>query len=108
MKNRRRKRPSAEEGDDTKDIRLIARDEDTEGDPRERFGVVKFRIPFMEMSNALWRYSKPSVNFYGQKYGEHSYLLTIPRSGLEPGYYGIFRVNSLADNRIRMITFKVK
>ena len=113
------KTPAGKSGD-VKDIRLLARDEDNEGDPRERFCIVRFSNFFWEILGAEWRHFTPAqfgseefkksghINFSGQKYGERSYLLTIPMSDLKTGCYGIFRVNSVVGDHIFLGAFSVK
>lgn len=48
------------------------------------------------------------VQFTGHKYGEQSYLLTIPSSELEKGEYGIFFMNIITATSIPIGTFSVK
>lgn len=48
------------------------------------------------------------VQFAGHKYGQQSYLLTIPASELEKGEYGIFYMSIITATAIPVATFGVK
>ena len=48
------------------------------------------------------------VQFEGHKYGNQSYLLTIPASELEKGEYGIFYMSIITATTIPVGTFSVK
>ncbi len=83
------------------DIKLLIKGENNEIDPMDCYRIVKFqtskkerRIQWMEFQPALIGSEETKkagyVQFSGHKYGEKSYLLTIPVSELEKGEYGIF------------------
>ena len=48
------------------------------------------------------------VSFTGHKYGEQSYLLTIPTSEMTSGEYGIFYMSIITATAIPVGTFNVK
>ena len=48
------------------------------------------------------------VPFEARKYGESSYLITIPASELEKGEYGIFYLSIVTASTIPVGTFGVK
>lgn len=85
-------------------LRFIVRGESNETDPMDCYRIVRFtsskkerRIQWMEFEPDLLgtedTAKKGYVNFSAQKYGEKSYLITIPASELEAGEYGIISLN---------------
>ena len=48
------------------------------------------------------------ITFTGHKYGEKSYLLTIPAAEMEKGEYGIFYMSIISAAAIPVGTFSVK
>ena len=104
---------------DGKDARLLIKGENNEQDPMELYRIVRFkaskkdrRIQWMEFQPALigTKETKKAgyVGFTGHKYGEQSYLLTIPASELEKGEYGIFYMSIISATAIPVGTFSVK
>ena len=100
------------------DVRLLIKGENNESDPMELYRIVRFksskkdrRIQWMEFQPALIGSDKAKkagyVNFSGHKYGEQSYLLTIPASELEAGEYGIFYMSIISATAIPVGTFSV-
>lgn len=101
------------------DVRLMIKGENNETDPMDCYRIVRFntskkerRIQWMEFQPALLG-SKDAekagyVAFTGHKYGEQSYLLTIPASELEKGEYGIFYMSIITASAIPVGTFSVK
>ncbi len=101
------------------DIRLLIKGESNETDPMDCYRIVRFtsskkdrRIQWMEFQPALLGSAETTeagyINFTGNKYGEQSYLLTIPASELEEGEYGIFFMNIITAMAIPVGTFSVK
>lgn len=101
------------------DIRLLIKAESNENDPMEIYRVVRFekskkerRIQWMEIQPSLLGSSDAVkagfVNFTGHKYGNQSYLLTIPASEMEPGEYGVFFMSIATATTIPVGTFSVK
>lgn len=101
------------------DIRLLIRGENNETDPMDSYRIVRFisskkerRIQWIEFQPALLGSSEATeagyVNFTGHKYGEQSYLLTIPAAEVEEGEYGIFFMNIITAMAIPVGTFSVK
>lgn len=92
---------SAYQMESGQDARLLIKGEYNETDPMDCYRIVRFnaskkerRIQWMEFESALIGSDETKkagyVQFTGHKYGEQSYLLTIPSSELEKGEYGIF------------------
>ena len=101
------------------DIRLLIRGENNEADPMEMYRIVRFqkskkdrRIQWMQFEPALLGSEKAQkagyVAFEGHKYGEQSYLLTIPASEVKSGEYGIFYMSIISASVIPVGTFSVK
>lgn len=103
---------------DGNDIRLLIKGESNETDPMDCYRIVRFstskkerRIQWMEFEPALIGTEETAkagyIGFTGHKYGEQSYLLTIPASELEEGEYGIFFMNIITAMAIPVGTFQV-
>lgn len=99
-------------------LRLIVRVESNELDPMDCYRIVRFnnskkerRIQWMEFEPDLLgtedTAKKGYVNFSAQKYGEKSYLITIPASELGSGEYGIVSLNNATPNMIPVGTFSI-
>ncbi len=102
-----------------KDVRLIIKAENNERDPMELYRIVRFntskkerRIQWIEFESSLigTKETKKAgfVSFTGHKYGQQSYLLTIPGSEMEKGEYGVFFMNIITATTIPVGTFSVK
>ena len=101
------------------DIRLLIKGENNDTDPMEMYRIVRFqkskkdrRIQWTQFEPALLGSEKAQkagyVAFEGHKYGEQSYLLTIPASELKSGEYGIFYMSIITATAIPVGTFSVK
>lgn len=101
------------------DIRLLIKAENNEEDPAGIYRIVRFntskkerRIQWMEFDSSLLGSDKASdsgfLMFTGHKYGEQSYLLTIPADKIEKGEYGIFYLSIITATTIPVGTFSVK
>lgn len=101
------------------DIRLLIKGENNEADPMEMYRIVRFqkskkdrRIQWTQFEPALLGSEKAQkagyVAFEGHKYGEQSYLLTIPASEVKSGEYGIFYMSINSASVIPVGTFSVK
>ena len=101
------------------DIRLLIKGENNEADPMEMYRIVRFvkskkdrRIQWMQFEPALLGSEKAQkagyVTFEGHKYGEQSYLLTIPASEVKSGEYCIFYMSIISASVIPVGTFSVK
>lgn len=101
------------------DIRLLIKGENNEADPMEMYRIVRFqkskkdrRIQWTQFEPALLGSEKAQkagyVAFEGHKYGEQSYLLTIPASEVKSGEYGIFYMSIITATAIPVGTFSVK
>ena len=104
---------------DGKDARLLIKGETNDQDPMELYRIVRFkaskkdrRIQWMEFQPALIGSKETTkagyLSFTGHKYGEQSYLLTIPAEELEKGEYGIFYMSIISATAIPVGTFSVK
>ena len=104
--------------DNGQDVYLLVKSESNEADPMDFYRIVRFniskkerRIQWVEYQASVIGSSEAKkagfVRFSGHKYGEQSYLLSIPASEIEKGEYGIFYVNAAASNSISVATFSV-
>ena len=100
-------------------VRLLTKGEKNETDPMDIYRIVRFnaskkerRIQWIEFESALIGSEETKkagyVQFTAQKYGEKSYLLTIPASELEKGEYGIFYTSIITATTIPVGTFSIK
>ena len=101
------------------DVRLIIKGENNETDPMDCYRIVRFnaskkerRIQWMEFESSLIGSTETKnagyVSFSGHKYGQQSYLLTIPTAEMEEGEYGIFYMSIVTATSIPVGTFSVK
>jgi len=104
---------------DGQNVRLLIKGENNEYDPMDVYRIVRFkegkkerRIQWVEFESALIGSEETKkagyVQFAGQKYGEKSYLLTIPASELAKGEYGVFYMSIVTATSIPVGTFSVK
>ena len=101
------------------DVRLLIKGEKNDTDPMDTYRIVKFktskkerRIQWIEFESSLIGTKETKnagyVPFEGHKYGEQSYILTIPASELEKGEYGIFFMNIITATSIPVGTFSIQ
>lgn len=101
------------------DVRLLIKGENNETDPMDCYRIVRFntskkerRIQWMEFGASLLGTDDTKkagyVRFSGHKYGQQSYLLTIPASELEKGEYGVFFMSIISATAIPVGTFSVR
>ena len=104
---------------DGNNVRLLIKGENNEMDPMDSYRIVRFkeskkerRIQWIEFESALIGSDETKkagyVQFEGHKYGEQSYLITIPTSELKTGEYGIFFMSIITATSIPVGTFSVK
>ena len=104
---------------DGTDLRLLIKGESNEYDPMNIYRVVRFkskkkerRIQWIEFDSSLIGTDETKaagfVPFEGHKYGNQSYLLTIPSSELEEGEYGVFYMSIITSIAIPVGTFSVQ
>ena len=104
---------------DGNNVRLLIKGESNETDPLDCYRIVRFkeskkerRIQWIEFEPALIGSDETKkagyVQFEGHKYGNQSYLLTIPASEMEKGEYGIFYMSIITATTIPVGTFSVK
>ena len=100
-------------------VRLLIKGENNETDPLDCYRIVRFkdskkerRIQWIEFESALIGSDETKkagyVQFEGHKYGNQSYLLSIPASEMEKGEYGIFYMSIITATTIPVGTFSVK
>lgn len=97
---------------------VVVRAENNAKDPQDLYRIVRFtkskkdrRIQWMKFRPGMItaETSKEGyIPFAGEKYGEYSYLLTIPASELKKGEYGIFFMSLNTSEGIPVATFSVK
>lgn len=101
------------------DVRLLIKGEKNDTDPMDTYRIVRFnaskkerRIQWIEFESSLIGTKETKnagyVTFEGHKYGEQSYILTIPSSEMEKGEYGIFFMSIVTATSIPVGTFSVK
>lgn len=100
---------------DGKNIRLLIKAEKNDYDPMGIYRIVRFkaskkdrRIQWLTLHAVLGSsdaQKKGYLSFSGHKYGNQSYLLTIPASELEPGEYGIISIAVASAQEIPFGTF---
>lgn len=101
------------------DVRLLIKGENNETDPLDTYRIVHFiaskkerRIQWMEFESSLLGSDDTKkagyVSFSGHKYGQQSYLLTIPAAELVKGEYGVFYMSIISATAIPVGTFSVK
>ena len=104
---------------DGSNVRLLIKGESNETDPMDCYRIVRFkeskkerRIQWIEFEPALIGSDETKkagyVQFEGHKYGNQSYLLTIPADEMEKGEYGIFYMSIITATTIPVGTFCVK
>lgn len=100
-------------------IRILVKADNNEYDPTELFRIVRFsgnkkerRIQWFNFQPAFLGNEETEkqgyVAFSGHKYGERSYILTIPKSELESGEYGIFYMSVATATEVPVGTFGIK
>lgn len=104
---------------DGNNVRLLIKGDNNETDPMDSYRIVRFkeskkerRIQWIEFESALIGSDETKkagyVQFKGHKYGNQSYLLTIPASELEKGEYGIFYMSIITATTIPVGTFSIR
>ncbi len=100
------------------DLRFIIRAEDNNTNPVDIYRIVRLntskkerRVQWFEYSSTLLGSSEAEkngyVSFKGKRFGESSYLISIPASQLKPGQYAIFLTNVESALAIPVATFGV-
>ena len=101
------------------DVRLLIKGENNDAAPMDNYRIVRFkdskkerRIQWIEFESSLIGSDETKkagyVQFEGHKYGNQSYLLTIPANEMEKGEYGIFFMSIITATAIPVGTFSVK
>ncbi len=104
---------------DGQNIRLLIKGENNDRDPMDNYRIVRFnskkkerRIQWLEFESSLIGSEETQkagyVQFEAHKYGESSYLLTIPSTEVEKGEYGIFFLSIVTATTIPVGTFSVR
>lgn len=102
---------------DNQDIRVLIKAENNEYDPHGLYRLVRFsttkkerRIQWLQIDAGVIdedAKKKGYIPFYAEKYGQQSYLLTIPSSEIEKGEYGIIFMGADSTQYISVATFSV-
>ena len=103
---------------DGNDMRFVIRVESNEYDPMDCYRIVRFkaskkerRIQWLEFEADLLGTEDAQdagyVGFTAHKYGEQSYLLTIPAEELTPGEYGIILTTIASTTFVPIGTFSI-
>lgn len=102
-----------------KGISVIANNGENSADPRDLFRIVRFKskkkerqIRWQTISTALFGTADAEkigyLNFSGHRYGESSYILSIPAKELTPGEYGIFYMSLASAEQVPVATFSIQ
>ncbi len=100
-------------------LRFLIREENNETNPLDLYRIVRFkttkkerRVQWYEYSSSVLGSSEAEENGYinlsGTKYGDTSYLITVPASSLKEGQYGIFYMNVESALAIPVATFGIE
>ena len=102
---------------DNQDIRVLIKAENNEYDPHGLYRLVRFsttkvghRIQWLPIDAGVIdedAKKKGYIPFRAEKYGQQSYLLTIPSSEIEKGEYGIIFMGAESTQYIPVATFSV-
>lgn len=102
---------------DNQDIRVLIKAENNEYDPHGLYRLVRFsttkkerRIQWLQIDAGVIdedAKKKGYIPFQAEKYGQQSYLLTIPSSEIEKGEYGIIFMGAESTQYIPVATFSV-
>lgn len=101
-----------------RDVRIIYRAESNATDPADLIRVVQFKqgkkdrkIQWRNVSSALLDTDSERKNGYlyfdASKFGESSYLITIPAETLQPGEYGIISSGMAESSGLPIVTFSI-
>ncbi len=104
---------------DSSDVRFLIMAENNKYNPLDCYRIVRFkvtkkarRIQWLEFQPALLGSDETSkagyIPFTGHKYGNQSYLLTVPVSELTPGEYGIFYMSIATATDVPVGTFSIQ
>ena len=104
---------------DNGDLKFIIKAGNNEYNPADLYRIVRFkttkkerRIQWMEFSSSLLGTAETSkkgyIGFTAHKYGEQSYLLTVPAQSLDSGQYGIFYMDTATATAIPVGTFGIQ
>lgn len=104
---------------DGNDVRILIKAENNDMDPMSLYRIVRLNILKKER-RIQWQEYEPSVlgigeakdsgylQFAGHKYGEQSYLLTVPAEEILTGEYAIFYMNLATATSVPVGTFGVR
>lgn len=100
-------------------IRIVINNGSNSVDPRDMFRVVRFntskkdrKIRWQTITPSLFGTTKAEeigyVNFSGHRYGNQSYVITIPANENKAGEYGIFYMTLASATDIPIATFSIQ
>lgn len=102
-----------------KDVRIVINNGYNVNDPRDMYRIVRFNASKKERK-VRWQTITPSLfgtsqaekigyaNFSGHRYGNQSYIITLPASEAQPGEYGIFYMGLAQATEIPVATFSIQ
>lgn len=102
-----------------KDVRIVINNGSNSVDPRDMYRIVRFNASKKERK-VRWQTITPSLfgtsqaekigyaNFSGHRYGNQSYIITLPASEAQPGEYGIFYMGLAQATEIPVATFSIQ
>lgn len=101
------------------EMRIIVKVEDYCGNPTEEFRIIRLQKHPKELrfhlkkaeegqSDAKTTQNLGFIKFSATKYGEGSYILSVPIKEIRSGFYGVFRRSSFSKDGIPMGTFYLK
>lgn len=100
-------------------LRIVINNGGNSVDPRDMFRVVRFnttkknrKIRWQTITPSLFGTTKAEeigyVNFTGHRYGNQSYVITIPANESKAGEYGIFYMTLASATDIPIATFSIQ
>lgn len=101
------------------DVRIVVNNGGNSVNPRDLYRIVRFdakkkkrKIRWQPITSAMFGTVDAKkigyANFKGSKYGEQSYLLTVPASEVTPGEYGVFFMNIASATELPVATFSIQ
>lgn len=102
-----------------KDVRIVINNGNIDNDPRDMYRIVRLNASKKDRK-VRWQTITPSMfgtsqaekigyaNFSGHRYGNQSYIITLPASEAQPGEYGIFYMGLAQATEIPVATFSIQ
>lgn len=102
-----------------KDVRIVINNGNNNSDPRDMYRIVRLNTSKKERK-VRWQTITPSLfgttqaekigyaNFSGHRFGNQSYIITLPASEARPGEYGIFYMGLAQATEVPVATFSIQ